>query len=160
MGTAGAAYHPQYRLFRGYVYLTADDSSLLPWNTTKTGVDEDSSVFRRVQSEMFDALRMVQAVINRAKTERQDRDPKDRPVLAAMTAAPSMTLDNVPTSDTFAVPADPPRTRSKASTTKKIVYSVEVSAFKQVAEELDTDSGADVGRRTFQYYLEREVPED
>ncbi len=76
-GTAAAAYHPQYRLFRGYVYLTAADSSLLPWNTTKTGVDEDSQIFRKVQSEMFEALRMVQAVLNRAKTERQDRDPDE-----------------------------------------------------------------------------------
>ena len=52
-GVAAAAYHPQYRLFRGYVYLTATDSSLLPWNTTKTGVDEDSSIFRQVRSEVL-----------------------------------------------------------------------------------------------------------
>jgi Histidine kinase-, DNA gyrase B-, and HSP90-like ATPase len=158
-GTAGAAYHPQYRLFRGYVYLTAADSSLLPWNTTKTGVDEDSAVFRRVQSEMFDALRMVQAVINRAKKERQDRDPDDRPVLSAMTAAPSVTLDVVPESDTFVVPADPPRTR-RSSTTKKIAYTVDAPIFERVADELGTSSAADVGRLTFRYYVEHEIPDE
>lgn len=159
-GTAAAAYHPQYRLFRGYVYLTAADSSLLPWNTMKTGVDEDSAVFRKVQSEMFEALRMVQAVVNRAKNERQDRDPDDRPVLAAMQSAPSVTLREVPESETFAVPPDPPRVRRRASSAKKIAYSVEVSEFERVAAELDTSSAADVGRLTFQYYLEQEVPEE
>jgi hypothetical protein len=159
-GTAGAAYHPQYRLFRGYVYLTAADSSLLPWNTTKTGVDEDSPVFRKVQSEMFEALRMVQAIMNRAKTERQDRDPDDRPVLAAMNAAPSVTLRSVPESDTFIVPPDPPRRRRTANTSKRIAYSVDIAVFTRVAAELGTDNGADVGRMTFQYYFEREVPED
>jgi hypothetical protein len=159
-GSAAAAYHPQYRLFRGYVYLTAEDSSLLPWNTTKTGVDEDSALFRKVQSEMFDALRMVQAVLNRAKKERQDRDPDDRPVLAAMAAAPSMTVRSVPESDTFVVPSDPPRARRSASTTKTINYSVDIGHFGKVADELGTTSGADVGRLTFRYYFEHEVPDD
>jgi hypothetical protein len=159
-GVAAAAYHPQYRLFRGYVYLTAGDSSLLPWNTTKTGVDEDSTVFRQVQTEMFDALRMVQAVLNRAKKERQDRDPDDRPVLAAMTAAAPVRVREVPPSDTFAVPEDPPRRRRTPATTKRISYSVDLSDFAKVAAELGTDNGADVGRLTFAYFYDNEVPED
>ena len=159
-GVAAAAYHPQYRLFRGYVYLTATDSSLLPWNTTKTGVDEDSSVFRQVQSEMFDALRMVQVVLNRAKKERQDREPDDRPVLAAMSSANPVRVRDVPQSEMFVAPPDPPRRRRTAATTKRIVYSVDLRDFVKVAEELGTTSGADVGRLTFGYYYEHEVPEE
>lgn len=159
-GASAAAFHPQYRLFRGYVYLTASNSSLLPWNTTKTGVDEDSSIFRRVQGEMFDALRMVQAVLNRAKAERQDRDPDDRPVLVAMSSAPAARLREVPESETFVVPEDPPRRRRTAATNKKISHSVNVGDFAKVAGELGTDNGADVGRMTFAYFYEREVPEE
>lgn len=159
-GIAGAAYHPQYRLFRGYVYLTASDSSLLPWNTTKTGVDEDSVVFRQVQSEMFDALRMVQAVLNRAKKERQERDSDDRPVLAAMGAAPGVRLRDVQGSATFVVPPDPPRRRRTPTTTKRIVYNVDLGEFSDVAAQLGTDNGADVGRATFRYYYDHEVPEE
>jgi hypothetical protein len=158
-GTAAAAYHPQYRLFRGYVYLMADDSSLLPWNTTKTGVDEDSEVFRQVQRHMFDALRMVQAVLNRAKKERQDREPDDRPVLIAMNSSPVVRIREVPESDDFVVPKDPPRPGRAASTTKRITYSTDLSDFRRVAAELGTNSGADVGRLTFKYFLDHEVPD-
>lgn len=158
-GSAAAAYHPQYRLFRGYVYLSSKDSSLLPWNTTKTGVDEDSDLFRSVQGEMFDALRMVQAVLNRAKDERQEREPDDRPVLAAMAAAPSMPVRDVPRSDTVVAPSDPTRKRAKRQKGKRIAYNVDQEEFDLAAGELGTDSGADVGRLTFQYFLENEVPE-
>jgi len=146
-GSAAAAYHPQYRLFRGYVYLTAQDSSLLPWNTTKTGVDEDSQIFRDVQREMFDALRMVQAVLNRAKTEKQDRNADDRPVISAMNAAQPLRIREIPVSDTFLVPPDPPRARTTPANTKRISYSVELTAFAKVAAELGTDSAPEVGDR-------------
>jgi hypothetical protein len=59
-GAEAAAYHPQYSRFRGYVLLEGD-ARHMPWTTTKTGVDEDSRVFRTVQNEMFDSLQKVQA---------------------------------------------------------------------------------------------------
>lgn len=158
-GVAAAAYHPQYRLFRGYVYLTAADSSLLPWNTTKTGVDEDSAIFRQVQHEMFDALRMVQVVINRAKTERQDRDPDDRPVLTAMASAPAVPLADVEPSATAVAPQDPPRRRARKARGRRVAYNVDPDEFEEVATELETESAADVGRMTFNYFYEREVPD-
>src|SRR5881397_3869950 len=54
-GEEAATYHPQYSRFRGYVLLEGD-ARFMPWNTTKTGVDEDSRIFREVQNRMFDAL--------------------------------------------------------------------------------------------------------
>jgi hypothetical protein len=159
-GSAAAAYHPQYRLFRGYVYLTSNDSSLLPWNTTKTGVDEDSQVFRHAQREMFDALRMVQAVLNRAKKERQERPADDRPVISAMNAATGARMRDIPQSETFVVPDDPPRRRATPANTKRIVYSVDLDVFAKVAAEIGTDSAPEVGRRTFAYFFQNEVPEE
>ncbi|MDB5478834.1 MAG: Histidine kinase, gyrase and HSP90-like ATPase, partial [Alphaproteobacteria bacterium] len=92
----GAAYHPQYRMFRGYVFLTAENTALLPWNTTKTGVDQDSRVWRQVQAEMRTALVEVQAVINRLKGEKEDAedadDPADAPYSHALAGAVSTPL--------------------------------------------------------------------
>ena len=65
-GEAVAAYHPQFRQFRGYVFLTGEASDM-PWTTTKTAVDEDSPVFRAIQTDMFDALQKAHTLMNRLK---------------------------------------------------------------------------------------------
>ncbi len=154
-GEAAAAYHPQYRQFRGYVFL-AGDASDMPWTTTKTAVDEDSSVLRAVQAEMFDALQKVIVVINRLKAERQQRPPEERPAVSAMSSAPRVALTDLQVSTFVRVPPQPPR-QIATSSVKWIRYSVENSDYNKVAAELGVNSPADVGRGTFRFYLETQV---
>ena len=44
-------FHPQYNRFRGFAFLDSDDTSALPWNTTKTGVDTDSVHYKSVRAK-------------------------------------------------------------------------------------------------------------
>ena len=126
----------------------------MPWNTTKTGVDEDSRVFREVQNDMFDALQKVQAVIGRLKKERRQTDPGSRPAVAALDKAKPVSLFEVPESLSFQLPdpaPDPP------PTAQWIRYQVDLEDFEIVAESVGSDTPADVGRATFQWYLEEQV---
>ena len=120
-GSPAAAYHPQYRNFRGFVYLTADDARLLPWNTTKTAVDRDSPVFRAVQSEMKTALVAVQAVINRAKSvrSRTEEDQEKPEILKALDGAPDTPITSLTPSAQIIVP-QPPAPRPKDPPAPKI----------------------------------------
>ena len=45
-------FHPQFARFRGYVFLDCDNPALLPWNTTKTGLDTDSDLYKGAKREM------------------------------------------------------------------------------------------------------------
>lgn len=153
-GEDAAAYHPQYRNFRGYVYLSARDSSLLPWNTTKTGVDQDSPIFRSVQSEMAVALKRVQTVINRLKKERQERPDDDRPLARALEEAEEVPLGEVPESETMRAPPAPTTPRPDV---QRIQYSVERERFERVREELGASQPGEVGRSTFEYFYEEQV---
>lgn len=150
-GAEAAAYHPQYGRFRDV--LLDGDSRFMPWNTTKTGVDEDSRVFRAVQNEMFDALQKVQAVINRLKTERR-RDPDAQPAVRALERAEPRPLTDLAPSTSFVVPPpapDPP------PTAQWIRYQVDLTDFNRVAESVGSDTPAAVGRTTFDWYLENQV---
>lgn len=152
-GVEAAAYHPQYSRFRGYVLLEGD-ARYMPWNTTKTGVDEDSKVFREIQNEMFDALQKVQAIINRLKKERRQSGGTARPAVEALDGAKPVALTEVPVSQSFVVPKpapDPP------PTAKWIRYQVDLDDFEEVAESVGSDAPADVGRATFDWYLEYQV---
>lgn len=160
-GSPAAAYHPQYRNFRGFVYLSADDASLLPWNTTKTAVDRDSPVFRAVQSEMKTALVAVQAVINRAKLVRSrlEEDEEKPEILRALDEAPDTPISSLQPSPQMLVPS-PPAPKPKDPPTPKIQriqYVVDPDRFEEVAEALGATSGSEVGRLTFDYFYEREV---
>jgi len=161
-GNPAAAYHPQYRLFRGFVYLSADDAGLLPWNTTKTAVDRDSPIFRAVQSEMKTALVAVQAVINRAKQVRArfDEEETKPDILLALDDTPDQPISSLTTlSSNMIAPASPPPKPYTPATPKiqRIQYTVEPQRYKEVAEVLGASSGSEVGRLTFDYFYEQEI---
>jgi hypothetical protein len=156
-GVAGNnAYHPQYRLFRGYAYLRARDSSLLPWNTTKTGVDEDSSVFRTLQAQMEVALKEVQQLLNDMKKERQyNEEGTNRPLNTAVAAAAETSVAALPVSERVEAPAAAPR--PPAGRNQMISYSVDRDAFEAARTTLGVNTPRDVGLETFTYYYEAEV---
>ncbi len=151
-GAEAAAYHPQYSRFRGYVLLEGD-ARYMPWTTTKTGVDEDSRVFRAVQSEMFDALQKVQAAINRLKAERR-RDPSAQPAVQALERAKPVVLSEVPRSTSFQLPDPAPDPPASA---QWIRYQVDLEDFERVSEVVGSNAPAEVGRATFDWFLEEQV---
>lgn len=160
-GNPAAAYHPQYRNFRGFVYLSADDASLLPWNTTKTAVDRDSPVFRAVQSEMKTALVEVQAVINRAKSVRQrlEEDEELPEFLTVLDTTADQPLTELSESKKMITPPAPPPkpTPPTKPQGQRIQYVVDPDRFEAVATALEATSGSEVGRLTFDYFYSQEI---
>lgn len=155
-GVEVADYHPQYRRFRGYAYLTGS-SAAMPWNTAKTAVDEDSPIWPLVRNEIVDALREARTVMNRIKTEGSDSSdtPEEhRPVTASLKAATQTRLADLKPSDSLVVP---PRSPQPPPSTKRVTYNIPVDLFDEVAENLGEEKPADVGLRTFYYYYSREI---
>ncbi|MFI4991371.1 MAG: ATP-binding protein [Solirubrobacterales bacterium] len=152
-GLEVADYHPQYRRFRGYVFLTGN-SSAMPWNTAKTTVDEDSAVWRAVRTHIVDALRDARSVMNRIKSEVQNNEENARPITAMLKASHPTRLAELDENPEITVPPRPPKS---PPTTKRITYEVAIDEFDEVAEALEVSSAADVGRETFAYYYRREV---
>lgn len=162
-GEALPNYHPQYREFRGYAYLSAAETAALPWNTTKTGLDEESKVWRQVQAQIKIAGSEVVSVLNRIKRESETAvSEEDMPIVKAMRAATLVPTESLATADNFVAP--PPRRATKKATakrprTKKLQFDVLLDRFEAVAQALGTAVVAEVGRKTFDYYYEREVEE-
>jgi hypothetical protein len=156
-GRSTAAYHPQYRRFRGYAFLHARDSSLLPWNTTKTGLDQDSPIFRALQQAMFAALAAVASVLNRQKSEVQTRAEDDRPLTSALEQAREVVLETLQESQTFVVPPPPPTPRRTPASLVNVLYQVPRADMNRAMDFTGLSSAARVGQMTFEYFLETEV---
>ena len=52
-------YHNDYAAFRGFVFFNSKSPELLPWNTSKTGIDSSADIYQAARQHMFDAFRAV-----------------------------------------------------------------------------------------------------
>lgn len=169
-GSPAAAYHPEYRNFRGYVYMDAEDAALLPWNTTKTAVDRDSQVFRDVVAQMKTALVDVQAVLNRAKSESAKLSELAKagvvevpatPLSSSVEATPNIPVSQLRESRKVVAPPTPqfPPTPKAGPDIQRVQYQVERDRYERLAKVLETNNGSELGRATFDYVYKREVSE-
>lgn len=149
-------FHGQFARFRGFVFLDADDASVLPWNTTKTGIDVDTDVWRSTYSAMRGAMRPVIDFLNKLDAERDNSDD-ERPFSKAVSLAHSQPLHSITVAQSFSAPV-PPRGPRQPPTTS-IQFRRLVSEVDALKKELDCSTNAELGGYLFdtayEEYVER-----
>lgn len=155
-GNEVADYHPQFRRFRGYVYLTGD-SAAMPWNTAKTAVDEDSPVWGEVRKEIIAALREAHTAMNKFKREVQGGEAAKGSMTAKLEAAKPTPLTDLPSSRTLIVPGGRSAKAKKRKSAQRIDFEVPQKRFEEVADSFGLSQPAAIGKRLFDYYYEREI---
>ncbi|MBX7210401.1 MAG: ATP-binding protein [Verrucomicrobiaceae bacterium] len=148
-------YHPDYAYFRGFAYFDSDHAALLPWTTTKTGVDVDSKIYRMVQQEMIEITRPVLDFLNRLERERRDRengDSVDEPLQVEVKNAVETRAEGITIAQGFVAPASFPRPTGPRY--QKIQYTKRAELVEKVKKLLGVTTFTAVGEKTFDYYLE------
>lgn len=65
-------YHNQFSKFRGFVYINSDDGLKLPWNTTKSSLDPENSLYKSVVlPEMVLTMRKLIDILNELDREKE-----------------------------------------------------------------------------------------
>lgn len=157
-------WHAQYFRFRGYVFFEAEDSSRLPWNTTKTGMDLDSPYYKEVRSKMINMTRQVMDLLDKLKEEKEKDNPEENQKLnkaiekSLMTTTPVINiLENTkPLSNKFIYP-DKLFNPQKKSNSVKITYQVSNEKYEAVKDSLGVSSAKEVGIETFNFYHDNEI---
>jgi hypothetical protein len=160
-------FHNQYARFRGFVYMEADDSSAIPWNTMKTGVDSGSPVWAEVREAMIVAGREIVTLLNYAKSERQaGKEGDEAPITTALNSAATVVVEQPSPVGVYSIsidevradgvvharyPAPNPNLRSGVKT---VAYAVDLDAFQLVSRALNENAAARVGRATFNAFLD------
>lgn len=148
-------YHNQFARFRGYVFFDADDAAFLPWNTTKTGVDADSPVFRAVRLEMIKSTRPVIDFLNKLDAEKDKEDTDYKPLEDTVKAASKTNLAKVSDQRKFQAPK--PRPERPQPRTNLISYRKPQEEVNKLKRALKVRTNKEVGERTFEYFLEWET---
>lgn len=154
-------FHGQYNNLRGFAYFDSDTPTRLPWNTTKTGLNTDSPIYRSVKLEMMKLMRPVIDFLNRLKDEKQNKnkdDPDSKGPLEKMLDAAKITpLEKVETRPIFTPPAIRAVPRPSGPLMQKIQYEVPHAKVLRVKRALGVTSYKDVGIGTFDYFYDAEV---
>ncbi len=148
-------FQPKHRPFLGTVHFVSRHADRLPWDTTKSGINEDSSVWQRALPRMVTVGRSVTSFLDsRYSDEGTEVDHAD------LREAGGERVDVIQTvlseSRSFRVPKPPRRT------TVRIQYSAKRDHVRAIAEYLSraSMSASQVGRHTFDFFLRNEVGED
>ena len=150
------AYHPDFAFFRGYAYFDSDDGSLLPWTTTKTGVDADSPIYKSVQREMIEMTKPVLAFLTNLAKERETDGGKG-PLLSAMETARLTVAHDVTRIGAFAAPLPAPT--SAGPKMQRIQYQKPAAEIERARQLLKVRSLTAIGERTFDYFMKYEGEE-
>lgn len=151
-------FHNQFARFRGYAFFDSDDASRLPWNTTKTGVDTDSEIYRSVFQAMIALMRPVITFLNRLDVEVNADKEATGPLESAVEAATSVPTREAEGKPIFEAPK-PVRPPTPPDTTS-IQYRKSVFDVRRVKRSLKVTSNREVGERTFDYYVRAECDDD
>jgi len=143
-------YHNDYAAFRGFVYFEAEKAKLLPWNTTKTGIDTDSAIFKAVLLDMMSAMEPVIGFLRDLVKERRRVGDDGRLQVAVQKAKPTpiVTLNaeaKIFTAPTLVIEPDNPDLVT-------ITYKMQRGKVERVIRQMGVSSNREVGKQTFEYY--------
>jgi hypothetical protein len=152
-GTTIPRYHNTFARFRGFVHFDSEETSYLPWNTTKTGVDVDSDIYQRVRLEMITIMRPVLDFLGQLARERTEQSADPGPLEASISGAQRTRIEDIEQASVFVAPKYIPKADPD---TGRIQYSKPLKEIITVQSKLGLSTYKDVGEKTFEYFLQME----
>lgn len=159
--TTGIKYHNDFASFRGFVFFTSSYPERLPWNTSKTGIDSSSPIYREAHQHMVDAFKIISAELRKlAGLDEEIRSAVTKKLRNnSELQLHYYTAQNIlnKTSIAFVEPYEKQvRIEVEIAPTTTISYSVEKKIVDKVKKALKVNTNKDVGLKTFEYYVDME----
>ena len=149
-------FQPKHRPFLGTVYFVSKFSARLPWDTTKSGINEDSEIWQQAKRMMVLVGKSVTSFLDSRYT-----DEGTEVAQADLEKITKERVDSMKASTEQRRAFQPPKI-SKRKTTMRIQYDAKINQVESIAKYLSRPgmSGSDVGRHTFLYFLQNEAGEE
>lgn len=155
-------YHPKFAVFRGYVYFESKDPNNLPWNTTKTGIDASTKLYIAAKIKMKVALSQINDCINKINnniviSEYED-DKNDveshllnKEKLISLNSEAVEKITDIHRNVYYHIPE-----QDEMVPYTTISYRRPKSEVEKVKKLLSVRNNAEVGIKTYEYYMEME----
>ncbi len=144
----GMVYHNNYAMFRGLVYLEADDPFDLPLTTTKSGLDWDSNVYKFIKLKMINAIKEIAPIIRNIKELEIDEELLSDP---EFTIYSNIQSTNYNEKKPFVVVK-----KKLVKTTSRIQYDINIDKLNDAKKLTGENTNKAVGLATFNYFMDME----
>jgi hypothetical protein len=150
------SYVSKYRGFVGLAFFESSDPSILPWTTTKRGLNRESSVYQQTLVRMRLLCRPIIDFLNNMYPNEIPDAPNERALAEAIKTARVHELAQKKVSQ-FAIKSQKKRNMGN---TVSIQYSADKDDVERIRKRLRQPSmpANKVGFETFNYYLKNECP--
>lgn len=148
-------YHGQFARFRGYAFLNSEDSSILPWNTTKTGLDLESDAYRRLRGRLIEITRPVIDFLNSLDAEK-DLEDTNKVLSLAISKAPAVALEKIAERPAFSYTS----VLKRGPSLVRISYQRPQADVDKLKEAIGAQSNKDLGEKSFNYAFSNLVEDD
>lgn len=151
-GTGLPIFQPKHRPFLGTVFFVSKDPEQLPWTTTKSGINEDSSIWQEAKRHMTAVGRVVVSFL-----DSRYGDEGTEVASADLQEAAGSRVSVISAAASEKRAFQPPK--RPRPVTVRIQYDAKVEDISRVEEYLGRPGmgGAEVGRHTFHHFLRNEV---
>jgi len=147
-------YHPDFAYFRGYAFLDSAHSALLPWTTTKTGVDTDSAVYKVVQKDMIELTKSIVGFLRKIAKDQNEGQLEEGALDTELDKATATRTETLSIPSAFrATLKTTPVTGPRIG---RIQYSRPLDEINLAKKLMSVSTYKEVGETSFEYYLEYE----
>lgn len=152
-------YHNNFAYFRGFVFFTSTYPERLPWNTSKTSIDNSSEIYQEARPHMIDAFKIFSSELKKLagldeeirKEVTQELKKNAKTEMHYYTA-----LDiKLKTSIAF-VGKYEEKVREVAVPMAQIRFQFEKEKANKVKKALNVNTYHDAGKKTFEYFIDME----
>ena len=148
------SFHNQFARFRGLVFFDSQDSSQVPWNTTKTSVDQDNRYWRETFDRMVEMMRPAINFLNELDADIDEHTRQESPLNQYVTKSSTVSPDSLKATAAFQAPARDRFVKGPKMVT--IQYSRPVDDVAILQDALGVHSAKAVGEATFDAALRRQ----
>jgi hypothetical protein len=148
--------HHQFARFRGFAFFDCDDPERLPWNSSKTGVEVESPIYRKARRVMIETTRPI---IDRLNDLDAESDADNRPLFDAIESSESRSVTALlaPVRGNVRFLWEGRPDLHKPQRPIKISYTRPLEQVRKVREKLGVETNREVGEGTFDYFHEHEI---
>lgn len=154
----GLNWHHNYALFRGYVFLEAKETSLLPWTTTKDGVDVDSIVFQKLIRKLKSITEPIFDFLKKAAKERDEYHKGkylNTPIYTSIDQSVHTDYVNVDVSEQFKQIIVEASKNDEYEKSERIQYDRPVKQISKLQDYFGVNSNYEVGEKTFDFCYQK-----